>query len=147
MSIEKCKLIDLPKISEPRGNLTFIEGGRHVPFDIKRVYYLYDVPGGAERGGHAHRDLQQLIVAVSGSFAVTLDDGQSRRTVSLDRSYYGLYLPSLIWREITGFCTGAVCLVFASLAYDERDYIRDYQDFLATVGGPVDAADADCADY
>jgi len=117
------------------GSLSPLYGEAHVPFAIKRVYYLYDVPGGADRGGHAHRGLQQLIVAASGSFAVTLDDGSSRRTVALNRSYYGLYMPNLIWRELTDFCSGAVCLVFASLPYDEGDYIRDYDEFLAMVGG------------
>ncbi|OBA84272.1 hypothetical protein A9W99_04925 [Mycobacterium sp. 1164966.3] len=135
--IDECRLVNLEKIESPKGSLSPLYGGVHVPFAIKRVYYLYDVPGGAERGGHAHRELQQLIVAASGSFAVTLDDGQNRRTVSLDRSYYGLYLPNLIWRELVGFCTGAVCLVFASLPYDEYDYIRDYHDFLATVRSPA----------
>ncbi|BCZ24967.1 FdtA/QdtA family cupin domain-containing protein [Mycobacterium senriense] len=131
--VDECRIVNLDKIESASGNLSPLYGGVHVPFPIKRVYYLYDVPGGAERGGHAHLGLQQLIVAVSGSFAVTLDDGHSRRTVSLDRSYYGLYLPSMIWREITGFCTGAVCLVFASLVYDESDYIRDYDEFLSMV--------------
>ena len=140
--VDECRLVNLEKIERPQGNLSPLYGGVHVPFAIKRVYYLYDVPGGAERGGHAHRTLQQLIVAASGSFAVTLDDGQSRRTVSLDRSYYGLYLPNLIWRELAAFCTGAVCLVFASLAYDECDYIRDYQEFLATVRSPANGGDA-----
>ena len=131
--VDECRLVNLDKIEDPRGNLSPLYGGIHIPFAIKRVYYLYDVPGGADRGGHAHRELQQLIVAVSGSFAVTLDDGQNRRTVSLNRSYYGLYMPNLIWRELTDFCSGAVCLVFASLAYDEHDYIRDYGEFLTTV--------------
>jgi hypothetical protein len=140
--VDECTLVNLEKIESPKGNLSPLYGGVHVPFAIKRVYYLYDVPGGADRGGHAHRALQQLIVAASGSFAVTLDDGQSRRTVTLDRSYYGLYLPSLIWRDITGFCTGAICLVFASLPYDECDYIRDHQEFLATVRSPANVGDA-----
>lgn len=139
--LDECKLVNLEKIESPSGNLSPLYGGVDVPFAIKRVYYLYDVPGGAERGGHAHRDLQQLIVAVSGSFTVTLDDGLNRRSILLDRSYHGLYLPRLIWREITGFCTGAVCLVFASLAYDECDYIRDYEDFLTTVGKPANVGD------
>ena len=140
--VDDCKLVNLERIGCPEGNLSPLYGGVHVPFPIERVYYLYDVPGGAERGGHAHRTLQQLIVAASGSFSVTLDDGQSRRTVSLDRSYHGLYLPNLIWREIVNFCSGAVCLVFASLPYDERDYIRDYEEFLATVRGPAVVSDA-----
>jgi len=130
MSIEKCKLIDLPKIAEPRGNLTFIEGRRHVPFDIKRVYYLYDVPGGAERGGHAHKDLHQLIVAMSGSFDIVLDDGRQKKRIHLNRSYYGLYVCPMIWREMDNFSSGAVCLVLASNLYDEKDYYRDYSDFL-----------------
>ena len=133
MSIEKCKLIDLPKISEPRGNLTFIEGGRHVPFDIKRVYYLYDVPGGAERGGHAHKDLHQLIVAMSGSFDIVLDDGRQKKRIHLNRSYYGLYVCPMIWREMDNFSSGAVCLVLASNLYDEADYYRNYQEFLNAV--------------
>lgn len=140
--VDECKLVDLERIESSSGSLSPLYGGVHVPFAIKRVYYLYDVPGGAERGGHAHRDLQQLIVAASGSFAVTLDDGQNQRTVSLDRSYYGLYLPSMIWREITSFCTGAICLVFASLPYDERDYIRNYEEYLAAVRSPSDAGNA-----
>jgi WxcM-like, C-terminal len=134
--LDECRLINLEKVESVKGNLSPLYSGVHVPFAIKRVYYLYDVPGGANRGGHAHWTLEQLIVAASGSFAVMLDDGQSRRTVSLNRSYYGLYLPRLIWREITDFCTGAICLVFASLAYDECDYINDYQEFLGTVRGP-----------
>jgi dTDP-4-dehydrorhamnose 3,5-epimerase-like enzyme len=130
MSLDDCKLIDLPKIAEPRGNLTFIEGGRHVPFDIKRVYYLYDVPGGAERGGHAHKDLHQLIVAMSGSFDIVLDDGRQKKRIHLNRSYYGLYVCPMIWREMDNFSSGAVCLVLASNLYDESDYYRDYSDFL-----------------
>src|SRR6266536_6318269 len=100
MSIEKCRLVDVPKISNPSGNLTFIEGGRHIPFEIKRVYYLYDVPGGAERGGHAHFELEQVIVAMSGSFDVILDDGSGRERIHLNRSYYGLHIRSGVWREI-----------------------------------------------
>jgi hypothetical protein len=140
--VDECRVVNLEKIESSTGNLSPVYGGVHVPFPIKRVYYLYDVPGGAERGGHAHRTLQQLIVAASGAFSVTLDDGHNRRTVTLDRSYYGLYLPSMIWREITGFCTGAVCLVFASLPYDERDYIREYEAFVATVRTPTNGDDA-----
>src|SRR5947199_5763583 len=100
MSIERCRLVDVPKISNPSGNLTFIEGGRHVPFEIKRVYYLYDVPGGATRAGHAHRSLQQILIAMSGSFDVLLDDGFSKKNFHLNRSYYGLYIPCMIWRDI-----------------------------------------------
>jgi dTDP-4-dehydrorhamnose 3,5-epimerase-like enzyme len=133
MSIEHCKIIDLPKIHDARGNLTFIEGSRHVPFDFKRVYYLYDVPGGAERGGHAHKELHQLIVAMSGSFDIVLDDGQEKKRIHLARSYYGLYVCPMIWREMDNFSSGAVCLVLASNLYDEADYYRDYQEFLKDV--------------
>ncbi len=128
-----CKIVDLPKISDPRGNLTFLEGKRHVPFDIKRVYYLYDVPGGAERGGHAHKDLQQLIIAISGSFDVLLDDGVEKKRVHLARSYYGLYVCPMIWREMDNFSSGAVCLVLASNLYDESDYFREYDQFLKAI--------------
>lgn len=133
MSIEECRIIDLPKIADARGNLTFIEGSRHVPFDIKRVYYLYDVPGGAERGGHAHKALHQLIVAMSGSFDVVLDDGRNKKRIHLNRSYYGLYICPMIWREMDNFSSGAVCLVLASNFYDEADYYRDYTKFQKAV--------------
>jgi hypothetical protein len=129
MSLDDCHIIDLPKITDPRGNLTFIEGSGHVPFDIKRVYYLYDVPGGAERGGHAHRDLHQLIVAMSGSFDVVLDDGHQKRRIHLNRSYYGIYVCPMIWRELDNFSSGSVCMVLASNRYDESDYYRDYAEF------------------
>jgi dTDP-4-dehydrorhamnose 3,5-epimerase-like enzyme len=130
MKIDQCRIIDLPKISDPRGNLTFIEGGQHIPFDIQRVYYLYDVPGGAERGGHAHKDLHQLIIAMSGSFDVLLDDGEEKRRVHLNRSYNGLYVCPMIWRELDNFSSGSVCMVLASNKYDEADYYRDYGEFL-----------------
>jgi hypothetical protein len=131
MSLADCRTIDLPKITDPRGNLTFIEGGRHIPFDLKRVYYLYDVPGGAERGGHAHLGLHQLIIAMSGSFDVVLDDGVARQRYHLNRSYTGLYVCPMIWRELDNFSSGSVCLVLASNTYDEADYLRDQEDFLA----------------
>ena len=131
MSVQNCRIISLPKITDPRGNLTFVEGERHVPLDIKRVYYLYDVPGGAERGGHGHKELQQLIVAMSGSFDVLVDDGRERARYHLNRSYYGLYIPPMCWREIEDFSSGSVCLVLASEHYDESDYLRNYDDFLA----------------
>lgn len=134
MSIERCKIIDLPKIHDPRGNLTSIEGGIHVPFDIQRVYYLYDVPGGSERGGHAHKELQQLIVAMSGSFDVLLDDGREKKRYHLNRSYSGLYVCPMIWRELDNFSSGSVCMVLASSHYDENDYFRDYQQFLNAAG-------------
>jgi hypothetical protein len=133
MSVNDCRLIDLPKISDPRGNLTFVEGGIHVPFDIKRVYYLYDVPGGSERGGHAHKALHQLIIAMSGSFDVMLDDGREKKRFHLARSYYGLYVCPMIWRELTNFSSGSVCLVLASNLYDEHDYYREYGEFIKEV--------------
>ncbi len=122
--------MELPRISDPRGNLTFIEGDRHVPFTIRRVYYLYDVPGGAERGGHAHRHLEQLIVAMSGSFDVVLDDGTNRTRFHLNRSYNGLYVCPMTWRELDNFSSGSVCMVLASRPYEESDYYRDYERFL-----------------
>ena len=133
MSIDNCRIIDLTKISDIRGNLTYIEGGRHVPFEIKRVYYLYDVPGGAARAAHGHRNLQQLMIAMSGSFDVTLDDGFKKRTYHLNRSYYGLYIPPMTWRDLDNFSSGSVCMVLASEYYDEGDYFRDYQCFIEAV--------------
>jgi len=133
MPLEDCKIIQLPKISDPRGNLTFIEGKEgngHIPFDIKRVYYLYDVPGGADRGGHGHKNLQQLIIAMSGSFDVVLDDGKKEKRFHLNRSYYGLYVCPMMWRYIDNFSSGSVCMVLASDIYDESDYYREYDDFL-----------------
>jgi len=129
VKIESCKIIELPKISDPRGNLSVIEGGIHIPFDIKRVYYLYDVPGGAERGGHGHKALHQLIIAMSGSFDVVLDDGYEKKRFHLNRSYNGLYVCPMIWRELDNFSSGSVCMVLASNHYDEADYYRDYQLF------------------
>ena len=130
LAVPGCRLLDLPVIHDPRGNLTFVEDNRHVPFDIKRVFYLYDVPGGERRAGHAHRDLEQLIIAASGSFDVVLDDGRRRTTVTLNRSYHGVYIPPLVWRELENFSSGAVCLVLASRPYSEEDYFRHYDDFL-----------------
>lgn len=135
MALQDCHIIDLPRIQDPRGNLTFIEGHRHVPFDIKRVYYLYDVPGGAERGAHGHRALQQLVVAMSGSFDIVLDDGHGKQTFHMNRSYFGLYIGPMIWRELTNFSSGAVCMVLASQPYDEKDYYRDYAEFLRDAQG------------
>jgi hypothetical protein len=128
--IDKCDLYNLPEVADPRGNLTFIESGRHIPFDIRRVYYLYDIPGGSERGGHAHKVLHEFIIALSGSFDIRLDDGHSKKTVSMNRSYYGLYVCPMIWREIDNFSSGAVCLVLASEYFDESDYYRDYNEFF-----------------
>lgn len=130
MGVDQCRIIELPKISDPRGNLTFIEGGKHLPFQFCRVYYLYDVPGGANRGGHAHRQLQQFIVAASGSFDVVVDDGEERKSFFLNRSYYGLYIPTMVWRELENFSSGSVCLVMASHYYDEADYYRVYEEYL-----------------
>ena len=130
MGLAECKMVDLPKINEPRGNLTFIEGGRHIPFEIKRVYYLYDVPGGAERGGHAHKDLHQLIIAMSGSFDVVLNDGTQQKRFHLNRSYSGIYICPMIWRELDNFSSGSVCMVLASNFYDEADYYRNYEEFV-----------------
>ena len=131
MALEHCLLIELPKISDPRGNLSFIEGGQHIPFDIKRVYYLYDVPGGSDRGSHAHKNLHQFVVAMSGSFDVVLDDGKEKKRFHLNRSYYGLYVCPMMWRDLDNFSSGAVCMVLASAHYDESDYIRDYSQFTA----------------
>lgn len=133
MNLSNCKIIDLPKITDPRGNLSFIESGRHIPFDIKRVYYLYDVPGGAERGGHAHKELSQLIIAMSGSFDVILDDGHEKKRFHLNRSYFGLYVCPMMWRELDNFSSGSVCMVLASNHYDESDYYRDYDEYLAAL--------------
>jgi surface antigen len=133
MSLQNCKIIDLTRINDPRGNLTFIESQRHVPFEIKRVYYLYDVPGGAARAGHGHRRLEQLIIAMSGSFDVMLDDGTTRQRHHLNRSYYGLYTAPMTWREIDNFSSGSVCMVLASDYYDESDYFRQYEDFIKAV--------------
>jgi hypothetical protein len=127
--LDRCKIIDLPKITDPRGNLTFIEGARHVPFDIKRVYYLYDVPGGAERGGHAHRNLHEFIIALSGSFDVILNDGTDKKRFHLNRSYYGLYVCPMVWRELDNFSSASVCMVLASAPFEESDYYRDYDKF------------------
>ena len=130
MTISDCEIVELPKIPDARGNLTFVEGERHIPFPIRRVYYLYDVPGGSTRGGHAHINIKQFLIAMSGSFDVVLNDGRSSKTVSLNRSYYGLYLPNMVWREIVNFSSGAVCMVLASDYYSADEYIRDFDEFL-----------------
>ncbi len=133
MNLKNCKLVNLPKITDPEGNLTPIEGGRHVPFEIKRVFYLYDVPGGATRAGHALKTCQQFIIAMSGSFDVILDDGTDTKRYHLNRSYTGLYVPALIWRELENFSSGSVCTVLASEVYDEKGYYRDYEEFRNAV--------------
>jgi len=129
-SIYDCSIIELNQIHNRSGNITSIENRINIPFDVRRIYYLYDVPGGAERGGHAHKDLQQLIVAASGCFDVVLDDGKNKKVVELNRPYYGLYVVPGIWRELINFSSGAICLVMASHKYEKEDYIRDYNNFL-----------------
>lgn len=127
--IHCCNVVELTKIHNPAGNITIIENGNHQPFNVSRVYYLYDVPGGSERGGHAHKALYQLIVAASGSFDVILDDGINKKIIQLNRPYYGLLVIPGIWREIVNFSSGAICLVLASYKYQEEDYIREYSEF------------------
>lgn len=129
-TVDDCRVLELPRIVRAEGSITPIEGGKQIPFEVARIYYLYDVPGGESRGGHAHKQLLQLIVSVMGSFDVILDDGSSRKSVSLNRGYYGLYLPNLIWRELENFSSGAVCIVLASQPFQESDYIREYSKFL-----------------
>ncbi len=128
-TVYDCSIIELNKHHRPQGNISVVENGMDVPFDVKRVYYLYDVPGGESRGGHAHKALYQLIVAVSGSFTVTLDDGRVKRTYTLNRPYQGLYIVPGIWRNLDDFSSGSVCLVLASEKYDADDYIRDYDEY------------------
>src|SRR5688572_11815481 len=128
-----AKVIDLPKISDARGNLTFIESDRHIPFAMKRAYYIYEISEGATRGGHAHRTLHEFIIAASGRFTVVLDDGQRQEAYVLDRADQGLYVPPMFWRELTDFAAGSVCLVLTSDYYDESDYYRDYDQFLRTI--------------
>lgn len=129
----KIQIIDLPRISDPRGNLTFAEGDAHVPFKIKRTYWVYDVPAGESRGGHAHKRLKQLVVALSGSFTVTLDNGRERQTVLLNHPWQGLLIETNVWRTLDDFSSGAVCMVLASEHYDADDYIEDYDQFISYV--------------
>ena len=131
MAIADCHLMDLPKVRDERGNLTYVEGNRHVPFEIRRVFYLYDVPGGSSRAGHALRTCEQFIVSLSGAFDVVLDDGFGRQRFHLNRSHYGLYVTPLTWRELDNFSSNSVCLVLASEPYDESGYVRSYDDFVA----------------
>jgi dTDP-4-dehydrorhamnose 3,5-epimerase-like enzyme len=128
-SVYNCNIVQLPKVHNRAGNLTALENNINIPFDVKRIYYLYDVPGGVERGGHAHKELQQFIMAVSGSFEVLIDDGTNRKIVNLDRPYIGLHITPGIWRELLNFSSGSICLVLASEKYDENDYIREYKEF------------------
>ncbi|WP_288360311.1 FdtA/QdtA family cupin domain-containing protein [uncultured Bacteroides sp.] len=130
MNVFNCSIIELPKFEDVAGNLTPVYSNIHVPFDIKRVFYSYDIPGGEERGAHAHKECHQLLVAASGSFEVVLDDGINKRTVLLNRPFYGLHIPPGIWAAEQGFSSGSICLVLASHIYDEKDYIREYQGFL-----------------
>lgn len=131
--IDKAFIIQLPKIEDPRGNLTFIEEQNHIPFKIKRVYWIYDVPGGELRGGHAYVKNNEFVIALSGSFDVIIKDGKSRKKFSLNRSYYGLYIPKMLWRSVENFSTNSLCLVLASENYNEKDYIRDYKEFLELI--------------
>ncbi len=138
MPLNDCRMIELPKIHDPRGNLTFIESSRHIPFDMKRVYYLYDVPGGADRGAHAHKNLHQFIVAMSGSFDIVLNDGERQRRFHLNRSFYGLYVCPMMWRYLDNFSSGAVCMVLASDFYDPNEYYRDFDQFKNAAGKILD---------
>lgn len=126
----KARIIELPKIPDRRGNLTFIEEENHIPFKIERTFWIYDVPGGENRGGHAYRETEEFIVALSGSFTVLLDDGHGQQEFHLSRSYYGLYVPRMVWREMIDFSTNSLALVLASTPYSAKDYIRDYNEFL-----------------
>ena len=128
--MEEPRIIELPKFLDARGNLSFAQNNTHVPFEIKRTYWLYDVPGGASRGGHAYRETEEFVIALSGSFDVIVDDGKEKKTFHLNRSYYGLYIPKGMWREIDNFSTNSLALEFASTKYDPADYIQDYNEFL-----------------
>ena len=129
MDSDKVKLFELPKIEDPRGNLSFLEENNHVPFEVKRSYWIYDVPGGQVRGGHAYGELQEVIIAISGSFDVVIHDGEKEERYFLNRSYYGLYVPQMVWRQLENFSTNSLCLVLASTTYNESDYIRDFKEF------------------
>lgn len=129
-TVHDCRVLELPRIHMRQGNITPVHNGREIPFDVARIFYLYDVPGGESRGGHAHRELQQFIVSVMGAFDVILDDATTRTRVTLNRAYQGLYIPPMIWAEVVGFSSGAVSLVMASMPYEESDYLRDYDDYI-----------------
>ena len=131
--IDQVKIIDLPKHEDPRGNLTFLEEENHIPFKIERVYWIYDVPGGQIRGGHAFREQIEFIIALSGSFDVVVDSGEEKRIFSLNRSYYGLYIPSGLWRQMENFSTNSLAMVVSSTPFSEEDYVRDYDDFLKSI--------------
>ena len=130
MSIKDVKIIELPKFADPRGNLSFVEQLNHIPFEIKRTYWIYDVPGGESRGGHAFRQNEEFIVALSGAFDVIVDDGKEKKVFNMNRSYYGLYIPAGLWREMTNFSTNSLALEFGSIHYDRADYVEDYEQFL-----------------
>ena len=132
--LDECRIIELPKIIDPRGNLTFIEEKRHIPFEIRRVFYIYDIPTAQDRGAHAHHRLQQFLVCLSGSFNVNLDDGHRKKVIQLSRPWQGLYIPSMIWASEGNFVHGSICMVLASEIYQESDYYRDYHLFLEAVG-------------
>ena len=134
MTVEDCKIIELPRFLDARGNLSLVEQNNHIPFEIKRTYWIYDVPGGEERGGHAFRQNEEFIVALSGAFDVVVDDGRQKKTFSLNRSYYGLYVPNGLWREMKNFSTNSFALEFGSTHYDKADYIRSYEEFLKLKG-------------
>ena len=134
VSINDCSVIEIPKFENRAGNISPIHGNIDIPFEIKRVFYLYDIPGGEDRGAHAHKECQQFLIAGSGSFNVLVDDGNNKRTFSLNRPYYGLYIPSGIWAAEIGFSSGSICIVLTSHKYDEKDYIRDYQEYREYVG-------------
>lgn len=128
--ISDCRIIELPRFNDPRGNLSFAQNFTHIPFEIKRTYWLYDVPGGENRGGHAYRNTEEFVIALSGSFDVIVSDGKEKKAFSLNRSYYGLYIPKGMWREMENFSTNSFALEFASTSYDINDYVRDYDEFL-----------------
>lgn len=130
MSIKDVRIIELPKFADPRGNLSFAEQNNHIPFEIKRTYWIYDVPGGEERGGHAFKENQEVVIALSGAFDVVVDDGTTKKTFNLNRSYYGLYIPAGLWRTMENFSTNSLALEFGSTHYDVNDYVRDYDEFL-----------------
>ena len=130
MTVNDIKLVELPKYLDQRGNLSFVQNNAQIPFEIKRTYWIYDVPGGEARGGHAYKETEEFVIAISGAFDVTVDDGKEKKTFSLNRSYYGLYIPKGLWREIENFSTNSFALEFASTPYNEDDYVRDYNDFL-----------------
>lgn len=135
--MKEYSLIELPKINDPRGNLSFIEGNVHIPFEISRVFWTYDVPGGQTRGGHSYKSNEEVIIALSGSFDVVIDTGKKIEKISLNRSYYGLYVPSLVWRHMENFSTNSVALTIASKTYDESDYIRNYKEFQESLGNAI----------